>query len=952
MAKQQKTQQYCLKLHSSFLAKYNWDLKLPIEEARQAPGVVVSLADSQILTWINELNGTENYDSIAKAIRKIIKELKNKKINEEKIKELYRDLYKKIVKKSDTKSEEDYISEVTKKPIKEQVQDLYKKLYKVQYREDYVCIIMDKKSDYDRANKGFKINGIEYKRLLTTTNGVKTSTVVYTSARLRDELKKRIENGRNKDVKLVPAKLGAYEALCSSASIPVSWPKGIIVVNDAITKFKSDLIDIDDSDISKEPVVKDATMQDIENNASDGCSMMLPSLSMRWNGELNGDFEHTISGCNLRCAWTKGMTFTFDYIEWAEKNIGSYIVTDVWGQERDLRDSELILTESQLKLWNTYSSWEDYYNNCIENHYTIRIAKTAPHEVDDIRQLNYQFIQPYELNDSDISELISPTVDEIKDIMRFDYKKSIVYLCGSKLDDNNVQNADLAARALMINKNMIDDPYIYSKIQKMIQRRIRDAKIGVLDVYGNFQILAGDLVCLCESMFGLEPHGVLKSGEIYSQYWRSKGVNRVTCYRAPMSNAHSIVAQNISYSEEADYWFRYIDTCVVVNSFDTMPAALNGFDFDGDLLFTTSNEVLLRNYKPLPALNCIQYNASKVCVNEDDVILANKRGFGSKIGSITNRITAMTSLMANYEPGSREYETLRYRVQCGQAQQQAEIDKAKGIISNPMPKTWYMMDANRVNLNEDSKEEIEKKKFYQSICACKKPYFFIYNYQSLKNEYEEYIFNVESKSKSIFSMDFHSLCAKQDKSEAETQFIKWANDKNPIDMSPSVMNKICWKIEDEFDEFASIPRDKFDFSMIKSGIYYSKDVFYAIKREYKWYKAKVNELNKKYKSKYYTNFEENIGDKDQLLDLFKEKCAILCPNKRELCDILIDICYSDRADKDLVWNVCGEEIIENLLNKNNNNLYYPKKVDENGEFWCCGHQFVMTKLKMKGDEEQ
>ena len=73
------------------------------------------------------------------------------------------------------------------------------------------------------------------------------------------------------------------------------------------------------------------------------------------------------------------------------------------------------------------------------------------------------------------------------------------------------------------------------------------------------------------------------------------------------------------------------------------------------------------------------------------------------------------------------------------------------------------MDENRINLNEDSEEEIEKKLFYQSIFACKKPYFFIYNYQSLKSEYEEYIFNVESKSKSIFFMDFRNLCAKQDK---------------------------------------------------------------------------------------------------------------------------------------------------------------------------------------------
>lgn len=529
------------------MEKYNWDLNLPIEEARKTPGVVISLADSQILTWINELNGTEDYDKKAKEIKSEIK----------------------LIKKEKTTPEN-----------KTKIKDLYHQLYKLQFKEDYLCLIIDKPSHYDRANQGFKVNGIEYRRLLTTTNGVKTSTVVYTSIRLRDELKKRVQNGRNLDALLVPAKLGAYEALCSSASIPVSWPKGIIVVNDCFTKFKADLINIDDSDTTKEPLVQFAPMQDIENDASDGCSMMLPSLSRRWNGELGGNSEETLSGCNLRCAWTKGMTFTFDYIEWAEKNVGSYIVKDVWGVDRDVRESELIITESQLKLWNCYDSWEDYYNKCIDNHYTIRIAKTAPHEVDDIRQTNYQFLQIHEATDDDVHELISDTVNEIKDIMQLDYRKSIVYLCGSGLDENNIRSMDLAAQALMINRNMIDDPYIYSKIKNMIQKRIREAKIGVLDVHGNFQIISGDLVALCENMFGMVPQGILKSGEIYSKYWADQNVKQVVCYRAPMSNAHSVLTQSISYSEDAAYWFRYIDTCIVVNAWDTMPMALNGFDFD------------------------------------------------------------------------------------------------------------------------------------------------------------------------------------------------------------------------------------------------------------------------------------------------------------------------------------------------------------------------------------
>ena len=715
------------------------------------------------------------------------------------------------------------------------------------------------------------------------------------------------------------------------------------------------MINIDDSDTTKEPIVQFAPMQDIENDASDGCSMMLPSLSKRWNGELGGNPEEVLSGCNLRCAWTKGMTFTFDYIEWAEKNVGSYIIKDVWGVERDIRESELIVTESQLKLWNCYNNWEDYYNKCLENHYTIRIAKTAPHEVDDIRQTNYQFLQIHEATDEDVHELISDTVNEIKDIMQLDYRKSIVYLCGSGLDENNIRSMDLAAQALMINRNMIDDPYIYSKIKNMIQKRIREAKIGVLDVHGNFQIISGDLVALCESMFGMPPKGILQSGEIYSKYWSDQNVKQVVCYRAPMSNAHSVLTQNISYSEDVAYWFRYIDTCIVVNAWDTMPMALNGFDFDGDLLFTTNNPVLLRTHKNLPALNCIQYKAAKKVVTEEDVITANKLGFGSKIGQITNRITCMTSLMANYREDDEEYKILKYRTQCGQAQQQAEIDKAKGILPNPMPKSWYDYHVNKIDEVNDSDEEKERKRLYQRICAHKKPYFFSFNYLSLKTEYDKYIANVELKSSSMFKMKYADLKKKECKTEEEQQFVQWAEHRMPLDMSPCIMNRICWAVESEMAELQLTPREKFDSSMIKSGYNYSPALFRAISDAYKKYKQCVSNFTKRKKTEYYIN-EDNENDEgyediDQLREQFAEKCYNLCPNQYELCDILIDLCYKGRNDKDIVWFVCGDVIIENLLKNNNDNMYYPEKVDSDGEFWCCGHQFIMKKIRIGGEQE-
>ena len=938
MAKQQKTQQYIYKINSSLLKQNNWELELPLSDARKIPGVVVSLADSQILTWINELNGTEDYDSRAKQIKKDIKEIKKQPNSDDN---------------------------------KKKVSEKYTELYDLQFKKDYLCVVFDKKSDYDRANKGFKVNGIAYKRLICTTNGVKTSSVVYAADRfveyngqsvnIHDELKRRIANGRNTDVKLSPAKYGAYESLAASASIPVSWPRsresnipgGIIVVKDCVVHFKTNFIEIDDSDPTVEPKVTEKHNEDFENNMSDGCSMMLPHLSKRWNGELNGNSEHTMSGCNMRCAFTKGMALTFDFIRFAEEIIGAsaehpekYLIKDYWGKERDIRDADLILTESQLKLCGSYSSWEDYYEKCIANHYTLRVTKTSEEENDDIRQLNYQFIQSLDLTDDDIDELIAPTVNEIKDIMELDPRKSVAYLCGKGLNEKNVIFAENIAKALMIDKIAINDPYIRSKIKKMINRRIKDAKIGVLDLHGNFQILSGDLYALCESMFGLEPHGILKAGKIYSKYWYDEGVDRVLCFRAPMSNAHSIVAQNICKDKKALDWFQYIDTCIVVNGWDTMPAALNGFDFDGDLLFTTNNASLIRRQTNLPALNCIQTKAPKKVVKEEDIIVSNKAGFGSKIGSITNKITQMTSLMANYAPNSKEYETLRYRTQCGQALQQREIDKAKGILPIPMPKEWYQYGANIIK-PDDSEEIQEKKAFNQTICANKKPYFFMYNYDTERINYQKFIEEVNSKSIGLYGISFEDMLKMDNLSEDAAKFVQYCSAKCPIDMSPSTMNRICRKIEEKFDGNFSCEELEFDYSIYKSKNNVRRSSYAEIKGLCEHYLMNLKALN----SRKINNEEERkilLEDKDRLLETLIEDMTSICPNEESLCDILLDICYTGKMSKTIVWDVCGTQIIKNMLEKHDNTLTYPEK-SENADFCCCGTQFSNKTIRIGGE---
>lgn len=349
----------------------------------------------------------------------------------------------------------------------------------------------------------------------------------------------------------------------------------------------------------------------------------------------------------------------------------------------------------------------------------------------------------------------------------------------------------------------------------------------------------------------------------------------------------------------------------------------------------------------MPALNCIQYNASKKVVTEEDVIKANKNGFGSKIGSITNRITAITSLMANYEPGSVEYETLRYRTQCGQALQQEEIDKAKGILPNPMPKNWYIFSENIIK-DGDSAEIIALKTLNQTLCAEKKPYFFGYNYATLKQEYDAFVRDTDDHIQSITGKSIRYLLKNDGNlQENEQKILEFYKKRLPLDVSPSTMNRICWAIEDEFDGVDLFENVDFDYSIYKNHIEYSKEDYELIKLKCEAYKQKKREINKK---KFVECEDEEESISDQIMKLntdLEENCFSICPNEHVLCEILLDVCYRDGFDTSIVWNLCGDTIVDKLVKKSKS-YCYPEQ-DANGEFSYSGVMFAMRNVLVGGE---
>lgn len=883
---------------------------LPIDEARKNDEVI-SLADSQILRWIDELNGITDADAKAREIKSEIKHLKK---------------------------------ESNSIQNKRKIRELYAKLDALQFKSDYICLIIDKEKDYYRACRGFSINGIKYKRLLGTNGGIKNSTIVFVSERLYGELNRRVENDRNPGVALVTAKLEAYKALTCSASTPVSLPHGILVVNDAETEFLSDIIYLTD-ECDGEPIIEERKSQLITLNASDGYGLMLPSLARRWSKEL--DLDYLVSGVNTRFSFEKGMVFTFDFLDFAANVAGRYVVKDAWGEEVDIRTVELILTTSMVKLWDSYKNCEDYINTSLRNGYTFGIAKTCPRELENERNLNYQFIQSYDLSDEDIDELIAPTLNEIEDVLGGDWRKAVLFLKGSGLNKRNIQMLpDDYIKAIMIDERMLNDPFIQSSIYQLIRNRINEAKVGVLKVHGNYSMILGDPYLLCQSIFGLEKTGLLKSGEIYNQYWADRGSSKLVCFRAPMTCHNNIRPVIPVDTDDARYWYRYITTATILNAWDTTTAALNGADMDGDIVMLTDNDVLVRKLQPMPALICSQRKAEKRISTERDFIRSNIESFGNDIGQTTNWITSMFEVQAGFEPGSKEYDELAYRIRCGQLYQQNAIDKAKGIVCKPMPKEWH--DRHAVNKIED--EHI--KNFYRSIVADKKPYFMRYIYPALMRQYNTYLKNTDRNALREFQLTVDELLKMQydELTERQREFLKYYHYRMPVGVHDCVMNKICRRFEDAFDRHvgkhtASV---KFDYHIMRNKSEYTPRQYKAIQRLYTTYNKRLNS---------YAVFAdyERVDEYDSLATLsiineeFRKECSIVCPDQRVLCNIVLDMCYTKKSTKRFAWSMCGSEIIHNLLLSNNNKIAFPT-LNECGEIEYCGNKYTIETTDIEVNE--
>ena len=368
----------------------------------------------------------------------------------------------------------------------------------------------------------------------------------------------------------------------------------------------------------------------------------------------------------------------------------------------------------------------------------------------------------------------------------------------------------------------------------------------------------------------------------------------------------------------------------------------------------TDNPVIVRNTLNSPTIVCVQRKAEKVIPTEEDIINANKLAFNDDIGIVTNHVTSMIEVQAGFEPGTKEYETLAYRIMCGQLYQQNTIDRAKGIIAKPMPEYWYSIRDNVVK-DGDDEDTIQEKNFNMKITAANKPYFMTYVYPSLRSKNNAHLnnndFGVARKFAKYGICTMDELRNYEPKTQEMIDCISDFDKRNPVGSNPCVVNRICHIFENKFNQYLTkkYVQPEFDYRILKSNVSYSKKDYNEILSIYKTYQQKVNDFVRRQKTEKIDTFDA-AKEKKSLSAWFRKECEQICTNGEELCDIVLDICYRSEKSKQFAWDICGETILHNVLRNNNYCINFPVESDGEADFEYGGKKFVMRE-KYIGDND-
>lgn len=347
-------------------------------------------------------------------------------------------------------------------------------------------------------------------------------------------------------------------------------------------------------------------------------------------------------------------------------------------------------------------------------------------------------------------------------------------------------------------------------------------------------------------------------------------------------------------------------------------------------MFTTDDPVIIRSV--YPNKNVITYDKTSAPVQKltyANIIKADKRAFNSKVGVITNYSTCFIAMLDKYahNKDGDEYKELIHRIKLLRRYIGDSIDSAKGIKMKPFPMNWKK----RVQVFDTDSDEVKKQKYYHNnLVATKKPYFMIYIYDKLHEEYNSYKSKYNQRCKIAAGCSLDTLMKRVPKTPAEKNLVRQYYNYMPVIKNHCISNELCSIIENNDFEVSKVKKNE-DYSrfieiLSDKSVVKNPARFKKVYELYKKYTSLIRNIIKiKDSSASFGDidfFNSMFGDdvdfdsaKTKMYDAIRHEAELICPNERELATYAVEIVYRIHPEKDksFAWTICSSGLLKNVI---------------------------------------
>ena len=218
------------------------------------------------------------------------------------------------------------------------------------------------------------------------------------------------------------------------------------------------------------------------------------------------------------------------------------------------------------------------------------------------------------------------------------------------------------------------------------------------------------------------------------------------------------------------------------------------------------------------------------------------------------------------------------------------------------------------------------------------------------NDYNTHVKTLSRKCSLMYGITLDELLnmSVETLTDSQRDFVKYYNVYLPVSNGNCVMNRICHRIEEEFDRYLSKnpPKNEFDIELFKRGSSHSYQTKKKIEELYEEFVKRSKEYMQAAGKKRLSS-DARYAQKVMINREFQERTQEVCSNEYDLTDIIIDVCYKKDWSKQFVWDTVGDIMIKNLLEKNGYKISYPT-LDPDGEIIYSGNRFTVKTKDVRG----